>query len=186
MCYLKPPRRSAVRLIKLFALATLLATWSGNAGAEPLASVNNFNPLTASWKYAVYIRPVDATGVQIDALVAPPVVWTFQQQQITATIPASPTPYIFTGVTIKYHIFGGVGVAPLKDGQYRAGEFYHQQATRNIPAGIPLNCVYNAPSVTDGDLTCTQTPDAVPPSAPGPLLATVSGTSTINLICGVV
>lgn len=171
-----------MRLTSLFALAALLGTW--NARSEPLASVNNFIPLTATWDYAVRIRPLDGNGDPIDALTSPQILWTFQQQTIMATIPPSPTPYTFTGVNVGYYIFKGTGVKPLKDGKFREAQFNQGQATRNIPAGIPLNCVYSAPTLTDSDLTCTPGLDAVPPSAPGPLLASISGVSTINLIWG--
>jgi len=168
-----------MRLTSLFALAAIVGTWTGNAGAEPLASVNNLNPLTSSAKFEARIAPLDASGNPIDALRVQ-AAWTFQQQSITATIPASSTPYTFTGVEILYSVYAGTGIKP----KYSGG-FTQAQASRSVPAGIPLLCVYTAPILTDGDLTCTPTPDAVPPSVPGPLLASVAGISTINLIWGV-
>lgn len=166
-----------MRLTSLFALAATVGTW--NAQSEPLASVNNLNPLTSSAQFEARIAPLDASGNPIDALRVS-ASWTFQQQTITAIIPASPTPYTFTGVEIMYSVFAGTGIKP----KYSGG-FTQAQASKNVAAGIALNCVYTAPTLTDGDLTCTPSIDAVPPSAPGPLLASVAGISTINLIWGV-
>lgn len=141
--------------------------------AEPLASVNNF--VTSDAVFNVLVDPLDGAGQPIVAL-RQTLTWTFQQQTITATFPASPTPYTFTGLHIWYRVGGGTGVKPVQ-----WGAFDHVQAARNVPADIALNCIYGAPPIGMGDLTCTLGPDTVPPTAPGSLAAASPSTSTINL-----
>lgn len=144
--------------------------------AEPLVSVNNL--VTSDATYNVQAAPLDVAGKSIDAL-AKSVTWSFQQQTITFTVPPSPTPYTFTGLHIWYRVESGTGVKP-----FGWGGFDHLQAAKNVPAGIPVNCVYSAPTIGTGDLTCTPGPDIVAPSAPGALTASASGIDTVLLAWG--
>ncbi len=163
--------KAVIRYLLLFLSPAL-------AFAEPVVSVNNPANIGQSLTTTVLIAPLDGAGNPMASLFQG-VTWTFQQQTITATIPPSPTPYTYTGIHVWYRVENGTGVTLVKDNEW--GGLYLGQASKNIPAGIPLNCVYSAPPIMAGDLTCTPGPDTVPPTAPGALTATSQSTSTINL-----
>lgn len=162
--------------MRFVALAILFGVTSLSR-AEPVASVNNPANIGQTLTTTVVVAPLDGAGNPIASLFQG-VTWTTLQPTILVTISPSPTPYTYTGIHVWYRAEKGTGIV-VKDGEW--GGIYIPQAPKNIPAGIPLNCVYSAPPVMAGDLTCTPGPDTVPPTAPGVLAAISQSTSTINL-----
>lgn len=158
-------------------ILTLLALlYFSTAQAEPIVSTRNI--LDNDARYKLTVTTLDCTSgvpVQMNSLAMEFTNWSPGNASTAVTFPPSPTNYLYCGVR-AWLTLTGTGVL-----QATPLILDLPQTAKLVPAGLQLSAIYLAPLSGLGDLTLTIVPDTTPPTAPSSLVATVSGTATINL-----
>lgn len=187
MRQLKPRRRTAVRLIKLLALAALLGIWNESAAQTVTSPVDSvLNIVDSKTKRTWIVWPlVESAGALVQ--VEPPATdITLSGGQVLTTFQASATPYTLVGVRVGV-VMEGMGYymtdcPPQTPPSPCTKPFRVDKLLPplSVPAGSPVEITYNM--VLSGDTSViASVGDTRAPTAPANLSAAPLGATAASL-----